>query len=90
MIAARIPNATRYLGAPLGWRPDEHGDCAHLAIQDLKVNGGVAAMMSMWEPTPDELARLNAGAKVSLLIIGTVHPPVSLAVGMVPSLDDKP
>jgi hypothetical protein len=93
MIPGRIPRATRYLGAPVGWVPDEHGDCAHLAIRDMPVSGGVPAMHSVWEPTPLELERLNAGGKVYLVIIGTVHPPVSLAVGMPPSLetpDDEP
>lgn len=84
MIPGRIANATRYLGAPAGWEPEEHGDCAHLAIQDLKVNGDVPAMMSVWEPTPEELDRLHRGAKVSLMVVGTDHPPVSISVGMVP------
>jgi hypothetical protein len=85
MIAGRIPGATRYLGAPLGWKPDEHGHCGHLAIRDMPVNGGVPAMHSVWEPTPEELERLKAGAPIYLCIIGTVHPPVSLAVGMPPA-----
>jgi len=87
MIPCRIPKATRYLGAPIGWKPDEHGDCAHLAIRDMATAAG-PAMMSLWEPTPAELERLNAGAKVSLLIVGNVHPPVSLGVGMSPTLQD--
>jgi hypothetical protein len=77
MIPARIANATRYLGAPPGWKPDENGPCAHLAIQDT-LNGGLPAMISVWEPTPDELKRLNAGAKVSLIIMG-LRPPGRLA-----------
>ena len=84
MIAGRIPGATRWLGAPLGWRPDEHGDCGHLAIRDMPINDGVPAMHSVWEPTPEELERLNAGAKVYLLVVGSVHPPVSLMVGALP------
>ena len=83
MISLRIPQATRWLGAPLGWKPDEQGDCVHLAIRDIDTSAG-PAMMSLWEPTPDELARLNAGAKVSLLVVGNIHPPVSVSVGMVP------
>lgn len=84
MIAGRIPGATRYLGAPAGWEPEEHGHCAHLAIQDTVVNGGVPAMQSVWEPTPDELERLKAGAPVYLLIVGTAHPPVAVSVGAAP------
>ena len=47
------------------------------------------AMMSLWEPTPEEIERLNAGAPVSLLVIGTVHPPVSIGVGMAPKEEDR-
>lgn len=35
-------------------------------------------MQSLWEPTPDELAELNAGGVVVLTIVGTSHPPVEL------------
>lgn len=33
------------------------------------------------EPTPAELAALNAGAKVMLRVVGQGHPPVMLYVG---------
>lgn len=33
-------------------------------------------MTSAWEPTPAELAALNAGGKVYLRVVGTEHPPV--------------
>jgi hypothetical protein len=84
MIAGRIPGATRYLGAPVGWKPDEQGDCAHLAIRDMPINGDVPSMHSVWEPTPDELERLKAGAQIYLIIVGSSHPPVSLSVGSAP------
>jgi hypothetical protein len=86
MIPKRIPKATRYLGAPVGWKPEERGPCAHLAIRDMDTTAG-PAMMSLWEPTPDELERLNLGAPVSLLVIGQVHAPVMIAVGTVPTDD---
>lgn len=84
MIAARIPRATRYLGAPEGWVPEEHGDCAHLAIRDMPINGGVPSMHSLWEPTPEELERLNKGAKIRLMVVGTTHPPVMVSVDLPP------
>jgi hypothetical protein len=83
MLVARIPNATRVLGAPSGWDKSKQGTCGGLPIQDMDTSAG-PGMMSLWEPTPDELERLKAGAKVSLLVLGTVHPPVSVAVGMPP------
>ena len=82
MIIRMIEGATRiigkaqgYLGLPLR---DEVLTCA--------VSGeGTPAMVSAWEPTPDELARLNAGAAVNLRVLGTLHPPVMVEVGPVPS-----
>lgn len=84
MIAARIPKATRYLGAPLGWKPETDGDCGHLAIRDMTVNRGVQSMHSLWEPTPQELDWIARGGKVRLMIVGTVHPPVMLMVDLPP------
>lgn len=86
MIPGRIPKATRYLGAPAGWQPETDGPCGHLAIRDMATDGG-PAMMSVWLPTPDEIVRINAGAAVSLLVLGVAHPPVSVAVGMPPELE---
>jgi hypothetical protein len=81
MIIAMIQGVTRiigktqgYLGLPLR---DELIDCP--------VNGpNTPSMVTAWEPTPDELARLNAGAPVHLRILGAAHPPVMLSVGEVP------
>ena len=83
MLVGRIPNATRVLGAPSDWDKAQQGPCCGLPIQDIDTSAG-PGMVSVWEPTPDELARLNAGAKVSLVVLGHVHPPVSLSVGMAP------
>lgn len=77
MISKRHPHTTRYLGAPKGWEPDEQGPCGHLAISDIPTTAG-PAMQSLWEPTPDELAQLNAGGVVVLTIIGTEHPPIEI------------
>lgn len=81
MIIAMIKNATRiigrsqgYLGLPLR---DELIDCP--------VNGpNTPSMVTAWEPTPDELAKLIAGAPVHLRVLGSSHPPVMVFVGEVP------
>lgn len=83
MIAGRPMGTTRYLGAPPDWKPEEQGHCAYLAVADVDTSAG-PAMLSVWEPTPEELGRLNAGAKVRLWVVGRVHPPVSLDVGQEP------
>lgn len=48
------------------------------------VNGLVPAMETAWHPTPDEIARIVAGAPVVLRVLGDQHPPVSVDVGEVP------
>lgn len=80
MIIQRIDGTTRVLGKSQGY--------LGLPLRDVtvncSVNGEVPAMETAWEPTPDELARLNAGASVILRIIGNAHPPVMLMVGPSP------
>ena len=83
MIAASISGRTRYLGRPLNWKPDEQGPCGSLAIRDIDTTAG-PAMMSAWEPTPEEIEAISKGAKVILWVVGTAHPPVVLTVGDVP------
>lgn len=77
MIVAMIEHATRILGKSQGYLGlpvrDEISSCA--------VNGEVSSMVSAWEPTPEELIRLNAGAKIHLRLMGSSHPPVILEVG---------
>ncbi|MDR7101485.1 hypothetical protein J2X37_000635 [Croceicoccus sp. BE223] len=75
MIPKRHPKTTRYLGAPKGWNAETDGPCGHLSICDDR-----GMMLSRWEPTPDELAVLNAGGAVELAVVGHAHPPVSLIV----------
>lgn len=74
MISWRINGANLRLGEPSDWDRDDHGKCAHLWVR--RENDMFA---SAWEPTPDELARLNAGGKVVLTIVGG-QPPVRLTV----------
>lgn len=78
MIIRRIQGTTRVLGKSQGY--------LGLPIRDELISEGVngpgtPAMVSAWEPTPDELARLRSGATVYLRVLGTVHPPVMLSVG---------
>ena len=71
MLSKRIEGETRHFK-----RTDDY---LSLSIRDCE-----GVMSSAWEPTPDELARLNAGATVYLHIMGTQHPPVALEVGEIP------
>ena len=84
MIAASIEGRTRYLGKPRDWMPERDGHCGSLAIRDEMSDAG-PMMASAWEPTPEELERLKAGAKVILRVLGGMHPPVAVAVGSAPA-----
>ena len=70
MQPLRISNATRVLA-------ESQDEYYALAIRDEQLDG-VNHMTSVWEPTPKELAELQAGGSVRLTILGTAHPPVML------------
>lgn len=70
MLPLRISNATRVLA-------ETQEEYYALAILDELVDGQ-PQMTSVWEPTPKELADLNAGGAVRLTVIGTGHPPVMI------------
>lgn len=81
MIIGHIQGSTRVIGKGQGY--------LGLPLRDVivhdAVNGpGTPAMESAWFPTPDELARLAAGAPVILRVLGVSHPPVMVEVGEVP------
>jgi hypothetical protein len=80
MLIARILNATRVVGQRQGY--------FGLPIRDEviheRVNGpGTPSMVTAWEPTPDELERLNKGARVHVRILGEIPPPMMVEVGPV-------
>ena len=79
MIIGRIPNATRVLGKSQGYLGLPLRD----EVRNTTVDGETPVMVTAWEPTPDELERLNKGASVHLVVVGTQHPPVMLEVGAV-------
>ncbi|SOY56849.1 hypothetical protein [Cupriavidus taiwanensis] len=72
------PSNNDVLGAPAGWDQKELLVSA-LPITRTEVNG-IPAVTSFWKPSPEELARLNAGGSVSLWVIGGTMPPVALEV----------
>lgn len=81
MIIKHIEGATRILGKSQGY--------LGLPLRDEPINctvGGedTPSMVTAWEPTPDEIARINSGAPVLLRVLGTAHPPVMISVGEPP------
>ncbi len=82
MQIGRIDGTTRVLGKSQGY--------LGLPLRDERINctvsgEGTPAMVTAWHPTPDELARLNAGASVHVRLLGTAHPPILVGVGPVPT-----
>lgn len=82
MLIGTIEGVTRIIGKSQGYLGLPLRD----ELMNCTVNGaGTPAMVTAWQPTPDELARLNAGAAVHLRVLGTVHPPVMVGVGDPPA-----
>lgn len=80
MIIARIRGATRIIGKSQGYIGLPLRD----EIRNTTVDGEhTSVMVTAWEPTPDELERLAKGAKIHLVVVGTIHPPVMIEVGNV-------
>ena len=83
MIPRRIAGATHHLGAPQSWDEATQGPCRRLHVR-VSPEG---ICESAWEPTPAELAALNAGASIILSVVGG-QPPVMLSVEA-PLAEDK-
>lgn len=82
MLIGHIEGATRTIGRSQGYKG--------LPIRDEKihctVNGpDTPRMVTAWTPTPDELAKLNAGASVHVCLLGQTHPPILVEVGEPPA-----
>ena len=73
MMPLAIEGATRRIGKSQGY--------LGLCIRDFEYADGTPAMMTAWQPTPDEAQRIAAGATIYLTLLGSAHPPVLLRVG---------
>ena len=72
------PSNNLVLGAPAGWDQAQL-PCDALAVTRTEVQGQ-PAIVSYWEPMPEEIALLQVGGKVALWVFGTGHPPVVVGV----------
>lgn len=83
MRSMRLKNPSRRIGAPTTWDHEKDGLCHTLEVWDVTDKpDGHNRMVTAWQPSPEELKRLNEGQPVFLHIFGTVHPVVSLEVGV--------
>lgn len=80
MMVGRIDGATRLLGKSQGFFVLPVRD----EVIDERVVGPTPSMVTAWEPTPEELAALNKGARVHVRLLGDMHPPIMVDVGPVP------
>lgn len=87
MRPLRIEGQTQYTGRPQGYL----GLSIHDHVIDCPVNGpGTPAMMTAWEPFPDEVERIAFGALVYVEILGRLHPPIKLIAGPLPEVGGRP
>lgn len=85
MIIKHIEGCTRTLGEAQGYIPLPLRD--EMTPEQLPTGETVMIprMVTAWEPTPEEAARLGAGATLYLSVLGIKHPPVSMFVGEAPA-----
>lgn len=75
MDPVEFPQANKVFGAPPG-----SSNCDDLPVMIGKLSGE-DCIVSCWQPTEDEIARILVGEPVYLCIIGRGMPPVSLGGG---------
>jgi hypothetical protein len=63
-------------GAPKGEEDKVGGMTANRGVEE---GTGWPLSISCWEPTPEDLKRLNEGGKIWLRVYGQGHPPVSIS-----------
>jgi hypothetical protein len=78
MERTQHPSNNSVLGAPKGWDQGEL-PCGALPITRSVIDG-MPCIVSYWRPTAEELALLATGGLVSLCVIGSTMPPVSIIV----------
>lgn len=84
-----IRGFTNILKAPPGWNAEKHGPIVDLHIRGI-VEHGLHAMQSIWLPSREDIALINAGCPIMLEVLGRIdktgHPPVMVKVGAVSDL----
>ncbi len=80
MKACNFPGARR-IGAPKDWNADLDGEVGTIFVTDaVDTLSGMNVMYSVYQPTSEDLAALNAGGAVRLGIMGRSHPVFQLCV----------
>lgn len=77
MRPTQHPSNNDVLRAPPGVDVDS---CRPLAITRVLYGGEMPGVISYWQPSPEELALLNAGRPVYMSCWGATHPPIAIGV----------
>ncbi len=86
MLIKRVLGANRVLTGPPG---DHADDVSDLPIRDVFVED-MHFMVSAFEPTPEEIKALLAGAPLLLWISAPQHPVCAITVGYGPDWTEEP
>ena len=65
--------------SPKNWDDEAHGKCGDLYTFEGETNG-LNVILSAWQPTEEDIARIVAGSPIYLQVVGTVMPPVALTM----------
>ena len=84
MNPVEFEGQTTLLVPPKDSKRGECGALPVLIVDDIHPFG--RTFFSYWRPTPEELAKLNAGEHVRLAIHGGAHPPVWIDVQKIEEL----
>ena len=80
MKAWNFPGA-RPIGAPKNWNAQLDGAVGTIFVTDgVDTLSGMNFMYSVYQPTAEDLAALNAGGAIRLGIMGRAHPVFQLCV----------
>lgn len=75
MKPVNFVGANAALKQPADWDEEKNGECEDLAVS---IDREARTITSIWKPSPEELAALNAGGGVALTVFGEYHPPISI------------
>ncbi len=75
MTPAKFPQANTHFRPPAGWDESQiQPVAAYVGTMSGGNNDGAEVVITAWQPSPDELARLNEGGPVFLCFLGGLPP----------------
>lgn len=78
MKPIKFKESNKVYGAPENWDEKQHGECSALQVFEGETPSGLNAIISVWQPTPEEVEDIKSGKPIYLHITGNGHPPVCL------------